>query len=283
MPFLEVAQDARLHYVLAPPQPGNATLVFINSMGASTETWEADICPRLREVGFGTLTFDYRGQGKSSYGEGSKLTPAEIVDDICLVLDRLAPDRPILVGLSIGGLFAMQAHLAGANCAGIALINTLRKPGVLVEWVAELEIRLIRMGGMQLVHDVLRPVLAGPEKLARIRATHLPETGYMPVEEDHPRLRLAKAALRADWDVPYERIGVPVLVFTGGQDRLFTIPDDVEELCGRIPMCQRVHLPDAGHALHADFPAEFCDGLARLASNRPSMRDQDTGMARPSA
>lgn len=151
--------DNALHAVHHLPLGDQQTIVFLNSSGASTDTWEERIAPLFREAGFGTLSFDYRGQGGSRYGPNATLGPDEIVADIDAVMDRLAPRRPVFVGLSIGGLYASRAILAGAQAEALVLINTLRKQNAQVEWINTLEARLIALGGMPLVLDVLRPVL----------------------------------------------------------------------------------------------------------------------------
>lgn len=130
-------------------------------MGATTDVWEGELAPMFRAAGYGALSFDYRGQGKTRYGVDAVLEPEEIIGDVIATLAHQAPVRPVLVGLSIGGLFGAHAVLQGAAVAGIVFINTLRKQSSQVEWINTLEARLIAMGGMPLVMDVLRPVVSG--------------------------------------------------------------------------------------------------------------------------
>ena len=72
----------------------------------------------------------------------------------------------------------------------------------------------------------------------------------------------------ADWDVRYEDIACPVLVVMGLQDRVFYDAEIVDELMQRIPKAKRVDIPDAGHMLPLEAPAQlgrelkqFADGL----------------------
>lgn len=257
MTYVRIDADNQIHVIHHPPIEERATFVFINSMGATTTAWEHKIAPSLRTMGYGTLSFDFRGQGESHYGANARLNPGEIGADILRVYAECAPDRPIMVGLSIGGLFAARAWLNGAAADGLVLINTLRKPGPLVEWVNTLEARLIALGGMPLVHDVLRPMLVSPERLAEIRASHLSADGYTPWPEDHPRRRLAENVHQADWNLPYEELDLPTLVLTGAHDRLFRVQEDVDELAARLPKASVVSFPDAGHALHMEHPDRF--------------------------
>lgn len=273
--FLPIDQANALHVLhAAPGAAGSATFVFLNSMGATTAAWEGRIAPMLRARGFGTLSFDYRGQGESCYGPDATLEPQEIVADIGRVLAQERPVRPVLVGLSIGGLFGAWALLGGADALGIVLINTLRKQNAQVEWINTLEARLIAIGGMPLVLDVLRPVLSGREELEGLRSTHLPAEGYTPWPPEHPRRRLAEGVHKADWGFPWERLPAPALVLTGLHDRLFRIQQDVDEIVARIPDAQVVDFPDGGHSLQAEHPERFVALIAgfalRLTAQEPS-------------
>lgn len=264
--MLDLDADNAIHVIHHAPADGRQTFVFLNSMGATTEVWEARIAPMCREAGFGTLSFDYRGQGATRFGPDARLEPDEIVADTLTVLRREAPARPILVGLSIGGLYAAQAILAGARAEGLVLINTLRRQNAQVEWINTLEERLIGLGGMPLVLDVLRPVLSGRDQLEKLRASHLPEAGYTPWPTEHPRRRLAEGVKKADWDIPWRDLRPPVLVMTGLHDRLFRIQEDVDALSAMIPDATTVTYPDGGHSLQAEHPERFVADLIDFTS-----------------
>ena len=263
--FIKIDEKNQIHVRHQRPSQGKQTFVFLNSMGATTNVWEDRIAPALRAQGYGTLSFDYRGQGESLYGPDATLEPDEIVSDIVRVFDDQKPERPIMCGLSIGGLFAVRAFEKGAPAEAIALVNTLRKPNAQVEWINTLEERLIAMGGMPLVYDVLRPVLSSAAELGRIRETHLPEEGYTPWPEDHPRRRLANGVNKADWDFPWETLTIPALVFVGLHDRLFRIQKDVDDILTQIPNAKVAEYPDGGHSLQAEFPDEFVSDLIEFA------------------
>lgn len=266
--MIEIDADNAVHAVFGAASEGKHTFIFLNSMGASTEAWEQAIAPMLRSDGYGTLSFDYRGQGKTRYGVDARLEPSEIIADIGYVCRKIKPERPILVGLSIGGLFGARAWLEGTHAEGIVFINTLRKPNAQVEWINTLEARLIAMGGTALLFDVLRPVLSGREELERLRPTHLPEDGYEPFAADHPRLRLANGVHKADWALPYESLMLPTLVLTGMHDRLFRIQDDIDELVARLPDAAVVEFPDGGHSLQAEHPERFVNAITAFATHK---------------
>lgn len=263
--FIKIDEENQIHAVHAKPADGKQTFVFLNSMGATTQVWENRIAPALRSQQFGTLSFDYRGQGDTIYGPAATLEPDEIVSDIVRVFEDQQPVRPVICGLSIGGLFGVRAVESGLNIEAIVLINTLRKSNAQVEWINTLEARLIAMGGMPLVLDVLRPVLSSVQQLETLRPSHLTKDGYTPWPADHPRRRLADGVNKANWNFPWETLTVPSLIFTGLHDRLFRIQKDVDEILSRIPDSTVIEYAEGGHSLHAEFPDEFVSDLIGFA------------------
>lgn len=258
---VKIDDQNHIHVTHTRPAEGKHTFVFLNSMGATTQVWEERIAPALNEQKFGTLCFDYRGQGQSVYGPDALLEPGEIVSDIVRVMDHQKPVRPVMCGLSIGGLFGVRAIEKGVQVEAIALVNTLRKSNAQVEWINTLEARLIAMGGMPLVLDVLRPVLSSVEQLEKFRPTHLAPEGYSEWPADHPRRRLADGVHKANWDFPWETLSMPTLVFTGLHDRLFRIQRDVDDIVSRIPKPTVLEYAEGGHSLHAEFPDRFVSDL----------------------
>lgn len=268
MAYLQLDEETALHYCYHPPQESRHTFVFVNSMSASSNSWEATIAPMLTGRGFGTLSFDYRGQGITRFGARATLTPTEIVSDVGRIVEGVNPLRPVLVGLSIGGVFAMQAILQGTPAKGLVLINTLRKASPMVDWIIELEGRLLELGGMALLMDVLKPMLASPQELERRRKDHLLPGAYTPWPAEHPRHRLGAGVAEVDFDIPYEQLQLPTLVLSGAHDRLFRITADVDELTARLPSSSAVIFPDSGHALHDEHPERFVETLVEFADRQ---------------
>ena len=58
-----LSDGGSIYYLLHHPSgAAKPTFVFFNPLTGDTGNWEAAVAPRLREKGFGTLSFDYRGQ-----------------------------------------------------------------------------------------------------------------------------------------------------------------------------------------------------------------------------
>ena len=129
MSFLQLGPQSGLYYEHLQPPDAVATFVFFNALTGDTAAWEGAICPILREAGYGTLTYNMRGQTDSPFSRDDELGEKQIVADAVKLLRTLSPARPIFVGLSIGGLFACRTLLSGIEAIGLVLINTLRQEG----------------------------------------------------------------------------------------------------------------------------------------------------------
>jgi pimeloyl-ACP methyl ester carboxylesterase len=264
MPDFQLGPEDCLFYeYIAPTRENGFTMIFFNALTGDTNNWETVIGPRLREAGHGTLAYNLRGQTNSKFSPGLKLDVDLIVNDAIGLLEEIKPPRPIMVGLSIGGLFAARAWLKGAEAHGLVLINTLRRDGPRLKWIGDALVRAAEVGGLDLFRDLFLPLLMNEEWLENNRSSFL-KTGAeytaLSPESGHFKL-LAEAGREADWDLPYERLELPVLIVTELQDHVFLEKDVVNDLFSRIPNGRRVDIPDAGHLIPAERPDALADSL----------------------
>jgi pimeloyl-ACP methyl ester carboxylesterase len=256
-------QDAIYYEHWAPSSSKGCTFVFFNALTGDTNTWESLIGPKLRDKGHGSLAYNLRGQTDSPYSPEFRLDVDLIVDDALKLLTEVKPDRPILVGLSIGGLFAARAWLKGAEALGLILINTLRKDGPRLKWIGDALVRAVEVGGLDLFRDLFLPLLVNEEWLEDNRTNFLKLDGsYTPLDpgSGHYKL-LAEAGRGADWDLPYEQLTLPTLVITGLQDHVFRERKVVDALFSLLHRGRRVDMKNAGHLIPNERPAELADLL----------------------
>lgn len=266
MAMLEITSEDRLYYELTAPHiPGAPTFVFVNALTGNLMAWEKVVAPELRRKGFGALSFNFRGQDGSSFAPETKLNEELLLDDLMTLLEQKAPRRPILVGLSVGGLLAAKAYLRGAKPAGLVLINTLREKGPRLDWIAKAMPRIMARGGAALYLDALLPMLAGPEFLQAARPGFL-KGDYQPLDPAHGHAALVREAVETDWSLPYEQLDLPVLVITGLQDRVFLDRAVVNRLYERLPEAQAEAWEDAGHLPPQEQPEKLVASLERFAA-----------------
>jgi len=269
MTKLHLGPHDELYYAYqAPGLETGCTFIFFNALTSDTATWEAVIGPRVRQAGHGTLAFDFRGQTMSVFSPDLVLNADLIVADARRLLEAVDPIRPVLVGLSIGGLFAARAWQAGSQATGLVLINTLRQDGPRLQWIGDALVRAVEVGGLDLFRDLFLELLVNEEWLSANRTGFLkPDTAYHPLDRGSgPYKLLSEAGRTADWDLPCEALDLPVLVITGLQDHVFLERDVVDELSDRMPWSRRIDMPDAGHLIPAERPEALADFLIDFAS-----------------
>lgn len=262
MTILSISDTDGLYYEhIEPAQPDGKTFVFINAITGDASMWENSVAPMLRDAGHGTLAYNFRGQANSPFAPGLALTEDVIVNDLVRLLEELAPQNMVLVGLSIGSLYGVKALFKGIQMDGLVLINMLRRIGTRIQWMNDIVPQLMAAGGPTLMRDAYTHLITGPAFAEKTRETVFgtpPE--YAPMDPDCGPMNLVTHMGKADWDVAYENISVPALVVTGLHDRVFYDAAIFEELYARIPNPTRVDMDHVGHMI----PVEDPDGLAKV-------------------
>lgn len=266
MATFTISDHDALHYEhKAPNQADGATFVFFNALTGDTGAWEAEIGPALRAAGHGTLMWNFRGQKDSPFSSPDVITAEGIVEDAIKLIGAETPCRPVYVGLSIGGLFAAQAHFGGAPCDGLLFINTLRKAGPRLDWTNRAAYRTALIGGGRLIQDLMLQHLTGPAWQAANSANFLKDEPYEPLDPDSGAARLLGAGIGADWNIAYEKLTMPVTVLSGLQDHVFYEAADVAELTERLPHAETIDISDIGHLVTMERPAAITRACLALA------------------
>lgn len=266
MPTLALDAANAIAYHWSPPADGLASAVFYNPLTGDFGLWEAAIAPALRTAGLGTLLWNYRGQRESPIGADVRITAEQVTADATRLLAHVAPPSPLHVGHSIGGYFAIRARAAGAEAAGLVLVNTLRADGPRLAWLNDALVACARVGGLPLLRDLYAPLLFGETWQRTNRANFLKGEGYTPLADDAADLRLLKAGSTADWGLTWETLDLPVTVLTGAQDRVFLDPTVVEAILARLPQATAILVEDAGHMLPVETPEPVIEACLALAA-----------------
>ena len=239
------------HAYYPPATAQGLSFIGFNALTGDREGWEAAVGEPLRAAGHGTLFWNLRGQAGSPAPADRPLDVDLVVSDALSLYHAVRPPRPVPVGLSIGGLFAARAVLAGLPAQGLVLLNTLRAPGPRLEWINAAVYRAALTGGPALLRDLYSPLLFGDAWLRDNRGSCLSGADYAPLAADSATARLLGDSRNADWDLPYEQLTLPVLVVTGERDSVFRVPADIDRLYARLPKARRVDWPEVGHLITA--------------------------------
>jgi pimeloyl-ACP methyl ester carboxylesterase len=264
MANLELDEDNALFYLHSPPaDEDGSTFVFVNALTGSTDHWEAVVAPLLRARGFGTLSYNFRGQDRSRFAPRIELTNGLIVNDLCTLIEAVSPSRPILTGLSIGGLYAAQARASGASAVGLVLLNTLREINPRIAWINDALPHYVATGGAALFMGLMMPLLTNPEFAATVRGNYL-KGSYVPLDPEHGHANLMRNSVATEWNFDWSSLDLPVFAITGRHDRVFRDPEVIDRLFALLPDARREDWDNAGHLLPLERPERLAESLARF-------------------
>ncbi len=205
--------------------------------------------------GYRVIAPDLRGYGGSPVTPGT-VPMSQLAADVTGLLDRLGVSRAAPVGLSMGGLVAMELALADpARWWALGLVATTARP------VTEAEQADRRAAADRAEHDGIRSMaqdmaarLFGPDVDQALAS----QVMAMMLATDP---RGAAAALRGRAERPDYRpllaeLDLPAFVCTGDHD-LYSTPAITDELTGCLRRPQRVTLAGAGHLPNLELPDRF--------------------------
>ncbi|MFK7941633.1 MAG: alpha/beta fold hydrolase [Paracoccaceae bacterium] len=265
MAFLEIDADNALYYLHTLPDGDKPTFVFVNALTGTTDHWETVVAPALRDQGFGTLSYNFRGQAESRYAPSLELTPTLIIEDLVRICNELKPKKPVLVGLSVGGLFAAHAIRTGVEATALVYLNTIREIGPRIAWVNDALGIFAASTGVGVMMDATFPMLVNPEFLTAARPNML-KGQIAPLPADHPHANLMRNSASADWAFPWDTLTLPTLNITGLCDRVFLDKPIVDGWLDRLADVERVEWADCGHLVPLERPEKLVGALASFGS-----------------
>jgi pimeloyl-ACP methyl ester carboxylesterase len=264
-----------------------APVVLLHGIGSNAESFAPFMdCLDSRRT---AIAWDCPGYGVSAPLSIEWPRAQDYVDALARLLDRLAVERAVLIGHSLGALVA--ARFAAANPArteGLALVSPAvgyrTAPGAAMPDGVRARIDdLERLGPQAFAAARARGLVYEPERKPEV-------TGR--VEAAMAAVRLpgyAQAArmLASAWiydDVA--ALEVPTLVMCGAHDRV-TPPEQTARVAQAVPSRVRlkndvVLIADAGHAVMQEWPRAVADGMAGLIGPpMPATRNVMQGRADP--
>lgn len=231
-------------------------VIFLHGIGGNRTNWH-DQLPAFSEY-FHAISWDARGYGQSDDYDGP-LDFGDFAVDLARILEHFGAARAHLVGLSMGGVIAMDfARRFPDRVATLTLCDTMPGFGHLTEAQRNEFIRLRQ-----------EPLLAGkePRDIAPVVAKTL--LGKSPRPGCFERLVASMTALHKEsyiktitGSVNYarpleiEKITVPVHIIVGDEDML-TPPSMSQEMARRIPGAGITVIEHAGHLSNIEQPEAF--------------------------
>jgi pimeloyl-ACP methyl ester carboxylesterase len=250
MPQVQL-NDITLHYI--DEGPGEAIL-FLHGLGSCGDDWILQT--QVFAQHYRVIAPDVRGHGRSTKARGP-YSIQRMSDDVVALLDALSIDAAFVVGLSLGGMLALQLGIHHPQrVRRLVLTNTCA---------------CLLDGGPRFLISLARRALISLALPLERSARHV-ANGLFPYEDQSEIRRLAidrlaqndrqayratiKAIRRFDVRRQLQNINAPTLVVSGDRDR--TIPLALQrKLVRHIPQARWEVVRDSGHATPLDQPDRY--------------------------
>jgi 3-oxoadipate enol-lactonase len=246
------------HYLREGNRDG-IPLVFINALGTDLRIWDG-VVPHLLER-CPVIRYDKRGHGLSDCPP-APYSIRDFSNDLLGLLDHLEVSQATLVGISVGGMIALDfAVLCPERVHTLVLCDTAPKIGTADLWNDR--INTLRAQGMHSMAEAILSRWFAPSFQERSPASY---HGYynmltrMPVEG---YTGTCEAIRDADltWAVP--AIRARALALCGAED-VSTPPVVVRKLVELMPDVKFQEIPGAGHLTCVEQPDAVAEGIERF-------------------
>ena len=238
-------------------------VMLLHGFLGSGSQW--DPVARRLEGEYSCISLDLIGHGHSSVPTSpARYSMPNQVRDIRTVLDSLQLSSCGLIGYSMGGRVALSAALEmPERIDSLILVGTAAGIGPLTERreraLADAKLaKMIETVGMEAFVDYweAQPLFASQVQLSdrRRRQIRRQRLATAPDAARGTLQALSPGRCRSQWD-SLGQLHMPVLVVAGANDVKYVA--ETERMAARIPVCERVIVPRAGHAVHQEQPARL--------------------------
>jgi pimeloyl-ACP methyl ester carboxylesterase len=209
------------------------------------------------------ITPDQRGLGRAPLGEAEPDLDL-VAADVLALLDRLALDRVVLGGCSMGGYAALALlRAAPERVAGLVLIDTRATADTDAQRTARLAVaRRAETEGIDgwLADGAVSGLLNEATRIER--PTVMDDLRELAATQRPPGVAWAQRAMAARRDSTdlLATTDVPALVIVGEDDQITPV-QDAEFLASRLPDAELVVVPRVGHLPPMEAPDAVVEAL----------------------
>src|SRR5215510_6638268 len=239
-------------------------VVLIHGNPGSYHDYTLAVVDRLSES-YHVFAFDRPGHGYSERQDSVQTTVEVQARIIREALQKLAIEKPVLVGHSWGGSLVLAAAIAyGSDLSGIVLLAPAAYPNLRIEWwslVPHVPLignfvvnKLTPFIGRAFVRKSLRQAYDPQD----VQDEYAEQSAEMWMRPDHVRAcaydeRTLRASLKT-LSRRYREIEMPVVIVTGSADRLLDPNEHAYPLQKTIRNSKLIVLPETGHQLPQTQP-----------------------------
>jgi 3-oxoadipate enol-lactonase len=242
------------------------SIVFLHAFPLNRTMWAAQ--ERVLSSRFRIITIDLRGHGESD-APLWRYTLDQSADDVCALLDQLAIQQALFVGLSMGGyiLFAFYRKYS-ARVKGMILADTRAQAETNEGKAGRFQMAQIAYKqGPSAIADLMIPkflspatIQTRPEIVQNVRSM-IEGNQISGIAGD-----LMAMAERPDAVPLLKQIACPTQIIVGELDQA-TPPSDATLMAEQIPNVRLALIPNAAHLANIEQPAAFNKILTTFATD----------------
>ncbi|WP_312649773.1 alpha/beta hydrolase [Proteiniclasticum sp.] len=249
----------KIFYEIRGNQNAEETIVFLNGVMASTNSWYALSKP-FEDLGFRVLLHDFKGQLKSDKPDGP-YTFQEHADELKMLLEELRIENAHFIGTSYGGEVAMKfASLYGSTMRTMTIIDSTSELDPVMKYFISSWKKAAQEGDGEKFFNILAPSIYG-EKFMRENAEFLEArakaTKHVGQEYLDGQIILYDTFINdVNMTDILEDIRVKTLVICGEED-ILKRPKQSLLIHHKIRNSEYVILPECGHVSIFEKPEEL--------------------------
>ncbi len=274
MPIAHTRRGA-IAYDAARLNPQLPTLLYIHGAGMERITFGEHL---MTPPNYNAIRVDLPNHGDSEFvGLDRYHSLHTYCDDLLALMNVLQIDRAVICGHSMGGGVALLMALHHPNrIPGAIVINGSARMRLHPRMLAALPGEVYRSAENMLLAAF--PALDRSNLVPLSAADADNEDGYLQFLRINPRVLLRDYWLCHTFDLNAQLtdITAPVLVVSGGQDKIFP-PRQIALMEDALPAATYTEFPDCGHFTPAEIPDKLTATIAqwltthRLAPSAPTI------------
>ncbi len=250
-------------------------LLLLHGLGSSAEDWEFQ--RSFFASNYDLITIDLRGHGRSEKPNNCYSIPI-FAADVLKFIDELALTSVHVVGVSMGGMVALEAVAGNSGLfKSITVINSIYelKPNGFAQSIkVASRFIIIYLFGMRVFGKLLAKRLFPKKNQGSLRNLFMKRFRR---NEKHSYLAILRSML--GWSIKdrLSNIKSPALIISG--DRDYTPLSYKEECAALMPDALAILISDSGHATPVDQPEQlneiihsFISGVQSRAQSRAQSR-----------
>ncbi|MBL8245707.1 MAG: alpha/beta hydrolase [Rhodanobacteraceae bacterium] len=251
--------------------PDAPPLLFAHGFGQNRHAWRGTAA-QLAAEGWHGMAVDGRGHGDSEWAPQGAYQMEHFAEDLCAIA-RSVPEKPILVGASMGGLLGLLLEGEATSSVFRAMVLVDVTPRWETEGVGRI---LDFMAKHPEGFDSLEHAADEVARYLPHRDRKNPERLRSQLRQHHdgrwrwhwdPRL-LGHVAREAESYIPRlqaaaRQVQVPVLLLSGGRSDVVSART-IEEFMQLVPHAEHVCIEDATHMVVGDRNEVFTREIARF-------------------